>query len=586
VHVFSCTRTGSVEIHIESMDCDLDLYVLDDGCDPTTDCLAESVGHAGPDGTVEFDCVAGEDRFVVVEGYGFTFGAWEEYVAEPAARGEAPLNGWCAPEIPGLLGHYTLSVDSASPGCQEVCDNGADDDGDGATDCADSDCWGVLDCAPPETCDNGFDDDMDGLSDCADTDCHDEAYCCDDDGDGFVDIACGGQDCADDIADGDADADGVPDSCDVCPGFDDAADRDLDGIADGCDACPDAPAVDLDGDGASDCIDCDDTDPLRSPLDLDGDGHTSCDDDCNDFDAGTYPGAPERADGIDQDCDDLVDEGTSWSDDDGDGFSERGGDCNDRSSDVFPGAPEVCDGIDNDCDGETDEQTTCSDDDGDGYSEVDGDCHDGDIRVGPHALEIPYNGIDDDCDGITDDEIPDLDNDGFTEEGGDCGPTDPETHPAAIERPDLIDNDCDGVIDEETVLFDDDGDGLSEVQGDCHDGNANIAPGLPDDNNDGIDNDCDGSVDEDAPVFYPPRSDVDFDQDGFVEADDCDDNDGWAFPGAHEFCDGVDNDCDGTADEGCDARPIQVVSGACATGPSGGWWGFLLATALLRRRRS
>jgi hypothetical protein len=37
-------------------------------------------------------------------------------------------------------------------------------------------------------------------------------------------------------------------------------------------------------------------------------------------------------------------------DDDGDGFNECAGDCNDGDAAVHPGAVEVCDGLDNDCD--------------------------------------------------------------------------------------------------------------------------------------------------------------------------------------------------------------------------------------------
>ncbi|MCK0178907.1 hypothetical protein MWU50_06370, partial [Flavobacteriaceae bacterium S0862] len=38
-------------------------------------------------------------------------------------------------------------------------------------------------------------------------------------------------------------------------------------------------------------------------------------------------------------------------DDDGDGYTECEGDCNDTDATIFPGAPEICDGLDNDCDG-------------------------------------------------------------------------------------------------------------------------------------------------------------------------------------------------------------------------------------------
>ena len=54
----------------------------------------------------------------------------------------------------------------------EICDNGEDDDGDGDTDCADSDCP-----ACPEICDNGEDDDGDGDVDCVDVDCADADNC-------------------------------------------------------------------------------------------------------------------------------------------------------------------------------------------------------------------------------------------------------------------------------------------------------------------------------------------------------------------------------------------------------------------------
>jgi hypothetical protein len=79
----------------------------------------------------------------------------------------------------------------------EDCENGRDDDGDGAADCDDDDCG-----CPPEDCTNGFDDDRDGDADCEDDDCELEVPCIetdcadglDDDGDG--DIDCDDRDCA------------------------------------------------------------------------------------------------------------------------------------------------------------------------------------------------------------------------------------------------------------------------------------------------------------------------------------------------------------------------------------------------------
>jgi hypothetical protein len=59
------------------------------------------------------------------------------------------------------------------------CQDGVDNDCDGATDAADSDCAPVcVPTGPTETvCDDGLDDDCDGLFDCDDSDCTDDPVC-------------------------------------------------------------------------------------------------------------------------------------------------------------------------------------------------------------------------------------------------------------------------------------------------------------------------------------------------------------------------------------------------------------------------
>ncbi len=101
----------------------------------------------------------------------------------------------------------------------------------------------------------------------------------------------------------------------------------------GCD-----PAVDADGDGVDSCADCDETD------------------------AGVYPGAPERCNGLDDDCDSAVPAGEL--DGDGDGVRACAGDCAPDIAAIHPGAAEDCDGVDDDCDGTPDDGASATCDDG------------------------------------------------------------------------------------------------------------------------------------------------------------------------------------------------------------------------------
>lgn len=188
---------------------------------------------------------------------------------------------------------------------------------------------------------------------------------------------------------------------------------------------------------------------------------------------------------------------TNEVDDDGDGWTESQGDCNDSDASVSPGATEYYNGRDDDCDDLIDDGTNGYDDDGDGYTELDDDCDDGDASVYPNATEV-YNATDDDCDSIIDEgtEGYDDDGDGYTEIGGDCDDGDTTSRPGATEVADGADNDCDDLVDEGTSNYDDDGDGYSEASGDCNDASAAISPGATESCGDGVDNDCDSTADE------------------------------------------------------------------------------------------
>ena len=123
----------------------------------------------------------------------------------------------------------------------------------------------------------------------------------------------------------------------------------------------------------------------------------------------------------------------------------------------------------------------------------------------------------------------------------------------------------------ESSCVDSDGDGYDSCE-DCDDTNAMINPGA-DEECDGVDNDCDGELDEDVQGSY--YADTDGDgfgdsanstlaceaSDGWVPVDgDCDDADPYVYPNAEEICDGVDNDCNDTIDDGLESETYYADS--------------------------
>ena len=456
-----------------------------------------------------------------------------------------------------------------------------DADGDGFSgdeDCSDSDA--SINPGATEVC-NGIDDNCDGVVDEGVM----QTFYADADGDGFGDPdtaieACSAPaDHTNSATDcDDTDADVFPGATEVC-----------DGLDNNCDGTEDEGvggewAYDLDGDGFGDpdntVTGCEAPDNTVDLADA-----TDCDDSAGDV----FPGALEVCNEIDDNCDEVVDEGvqsTYYIDTDGDGwgalspttdacaepegYSALPGDCDDSNAHVSPDATEVCNELDDDCDSDVDEPdaadalTWYADRDTDGYGDLSNtapgctapsgyiadntDCDDAAILVNPGADEI-CNTIDDDCDGLVDDDDADR-----------------LTSSATAW---YADDDTDGYGDAADLTY-----ACIQPSGtvtdatDCDDADDDIHPAATEVCN-GEDDDCDTLVDDDdssldtttGSAFYD-----DDDSDGYGNASaltmaceapagtvtdntDCDDSATAVHPTATEVCNSIDDDCDGDIDD-------------------------------------
>jgi hypothetical protein len=146
-----------------------------------------------------------------------------------------------------------------------------------------------------------------------------------------------------------------------------------------------------------------------------------------------------------------------------------------------------------------------------GFAAIDGDCDDDEPLVNPNRVEVTCNGLDDDCDPSSADPV-DADGDSFP---CDCDEADETVFPGAEESCDGVDEDCDAAIDEGFPVTD----WWPDLDGDGH-----------------------GAGDPIQACAAPPQS--------ATTNTDCDDDDELVNPDEPELCNGVDDDCDESTDEG------------------------------------
>ncbi len=169
--------------------------------------------------------------------------------------------------------------------------------------------------------------------------------------------------------------------------------------------------------------------------------------------------------------------------------------------------------------------------------------------------------VDNDCDGTVDENLTRSTTCGVGECAGNTGAEscdagvwgndtcDPHAGSTTEVCGDGIDQDCNG-SDLSCGDLDEDGDGFTPGQGDCDDTNAQVYPGAADAVCDGVDNNCDGVADDGYMATATSCGTGECANTGEttctdgVEGDTCQ----AGVPQA-EVCDNLDNDCDGTIDE-------------------------------------
>jgi len=159
-----CSTVGSA-----CPDTDGELYVsyLD-----TKAAFSEGPGSLGVLDRHTLEVVGGAGTLVYLTLTDLYFAGYEPGVTDWTAEIDQVWDGVYpsieAPEY-GIIAIAPETCPGAEP--ETLCKDGIDNDQDGKTDCADSDCAANPVCLPETLCKDGIDNDQDGKTDCADSDC-------------------------------------------------------------------------------------------------------------------------------------------------------------------------------------------------------------------------------------------------------------------------------------------------------------------------------------------------------------------------------------------------------------------------------
>jgi uncharacterized protein YkwD len=283
--------------------------------------------------------------------------------------------------------------------------------------------------------------------------------------------------------------------------------------------------------------------------------------DCNDGDAEEHPDAEERLDGIDNDCDGDIDEGsvTYYRDVDGDGFGsasdplvamevlpgyvDNADDCDDNNAEVSPAAEERDDSVDNNCNGEVDEgffeRTYYRDADSDGYGDADETIV---AREAPAGFVA--NGTDN-CVDVANASQSDIDSDGIGDACDDFTDSDEDGHQDSTDNCPLDYNP--GQDNADGDAWGDACDDFTDSDSDGHEDSRDNCPLDYNPSQANVDGDAWGDACDDS-------NDSDRDEDGIANtSDNCPDT---ANPSQE------DGDGDGIGDA-CDAVDDSPTSGDC-----------------------